>query len=140
PTTNTPMTTNTWTPYTRYRSSVIPGGNVVRYPNRKRSKIIRNAKAMTGMNEYWMNALNQDQNSQSSFGTIKNGTKSGPTSAQTALAISPKATTAKDTVFAIPTTRSSTQYSRLARIDHASGGRNWPHNSSRCSQTSSKDR
>ena len=47
--------------------------------------------ATTGMNEYWMNALNQPQNSQSSFGTMKNGTKIGPSSAQTALAIRPKA-------------------------------------------------
>ena len=59
-----------------------------------RSNTIRNANAMTGINEYWMNALNQDQNSQSSFGTMKNGTKIGPTNAHTALAISPKATIA----------------------------------------------
>ena len=35
---------------------------------------------------YWTNALSQPQKSHSSVGTMKNGTKSGPTSAQTALA------------------------------------------------------
>src|SRR2546422_2877345 len=103
-----------------YWSSVIPGGRVVRYWYTKRSKIIRNANAMTGINEYCMNALNHDQNSQSSFGTMKKGTKIGPTSAQTALAIKPKATTASETTFARVTTIRSSQYRRLARIDHAS--------------------
>src|SRR5213075_178186 len=92
------------------------------------------------MNEYWMNALNHDQNSQSNLGTMKNGTNSGPTSAHTALAIRPNATTASETVFAIPTTSSRTQYSRLARIDQASGGTKWLQSSSRWSHTSSKDR
>ncbi len=68
-----------------------------------------------------MNALNHDQNSQSSFGTMKNGTKIGPSSAQTALAISPKATIASEMTFASVTTISSSQYSRFARIDQASG-------------------
>ena len=40
-----------------------------------------------------MNALSQPQNSHSSVGTMKNGTKSGPTRAQTALAIMLKETT-----------------------------------------------
>jgi hypothetical protein len=52
------------------------------------------------MNEYWMNALNHPQNSQSSFGTMKNGTNSGPRRAHTALAIRPKAITAIETAFA----------------------------------------
>ena len=43
-----------------------------------------------------MNAFNHDQNSQSSFGTMKNGTKIGPSRAQTALAIRPKATMASE--------------------------------------------
>src|SRR5579864_9451824 len=86
-----------------------------------RSKIIRKANAITGMNEYWTNALNHDQNSQSSFGTMKNGTKIGPTSAHTALAMRPNATTASEMTFASVTTIRSSQYSRLARIDHASG-------------------
>src|SRR5262245_1882983 len=104
-----------------YRSSVIPGGSVVKYWKMNRSKTIRNAKAMTGTNEYWMNALNHDQNSQSSFGTMKKGTKIGPTSAQTALALRPNATTGSDTTFPSVTTISRSQYRRLARIDHASG-------------------
>ena len=52
--------------------------------------------ATTGMNEYWMNDLSQPQNSQSSFGTMKNGTKIGPSRPQTALAIRPNAITASD--------------------------------------------
>src|SRR6266545_2095841 len=104
-----------------YRSSVIPGGIVVRNCKTNRSKIIRNASAITGMNEYWMNALNQDQNRKSSFGTMKNGTKIGPTSAHTALAINPNATTASETTFARVTMISSSQYIKFARIDHASG-------------------
>ena len=52
---------------------------------------------------------------------MKNGTKIGPTSAHTALAISPNATTASDTTFASVTTISKSQYSRFARIDQASG-------------------
>src|SRR5688572_11138646 len=103
------MITSACSPYTRYRSSVIPGGSVVRYWKMKRSKIIRNANATTGTNEYWMNALNQDQNSQSSFGTMKNGTKIGPSSAHTALAMRPNATTASDIAFASVTTISSNQ-------------------------------
>src|SRR5262249_14275208 len=87
-----------------------------------------------------MNALNHDQNSQSSLGTMKNGTKIGPTSAQTALAISPKATTASDTTLASVTTTSSSQYSRFARIDQASGCTNCCHSWSRWSNTSSKER
>src|SRR5258705_12789207 len=86
-----------------------------------RSKIIRNANATTGIKEYCTNALNHDQNSQSSFGTMKNGTKIGPTSAQTALAINPNATTARDRTFVSVTTIRSSQYRRLARIDQASG-------------------
>ena len=68
-----------------------------------------------------MNALNQDQNSQSSFGTMKNGTKIGPTSAQIALAISPKATIASEIALASVTAMSSSQYNKLARMDHVSG-------------------
>ena len=70
---------------------MIVGGSVVTYRKTNCSKIIRNAIATTGMNEYWMNDFSQPQNSQSSFGTMKNGTKIGPSSPQTALAISPKA-------------------------------------------------
>ena len=55
---------------------------------------------------------------------MKNGTKIGPTSAQTALAINPNATTASDRTFASVMTISSSQYSRFARIDHASGWTN----------------
>ena len=50
-----------------------------------------NALATTGMNEYWMNDFSQFQNSHSSVGTMKNGMKSGPSSAHTPLAIMPKA-------------------------------------------------
>src|SRR3954451_5852027 len=96
-----------------------------------RSNTMRNASAITGRNEYWMKALNQDKNSQSSFGTMKNGTKMGPTSAQTALAISPNATTAKATTLASVTTISSSQYSKFARIAQASG---W----TKCCQSSSR--
>src|SRR5437762_9062862 len=92
------------------------------------------------MNEYCMNALNQDQNNQSRVGTMKNGTKIGPTSAQTALAIRPKATTAIDSTLASVMTSSSDQYRRLARIDHASGCTKACHNWSRWSKTSSNDR
>ena len=67
---------------------MIVGGKVVTYLKTNCSKIIRNAIATTGMNEYWMNDLNQPQNSQSSLGMMKNGTNSGPSNAQTALAIS----------------------------------------------------
>src|SRR6266566_5436283 len=104
-----------------YKSSVIPGGIVVRNWKRNRSKIIKNASAITGMNEYWMNALNQDQNRKSSLGTMKNGTKIGPTRAHTALANNTNGTTASETTFASVTTISSSQYIRLARIDQASG-------------------
>src|SRR5262249_53806034 len=110
-----------------YWSSVMPCGSVVRYWKMNRSKIIRKARAITGMNEYWMNALNHDQKSQSSFGTMKNGTKIGPTSAQTALAINPNATTASDSIFASVMTIRSSQYKRFARIDHASGWTNCCH-------------
>ena len=43
-----------------------------------RSKTKMKAFATTGMNEYWMNAFSQFQNSHSSVGTMKNGTNSGP--------------------------------------------------------------
>src|SRR5205807_7332140 len=104
------------------------------------SKSIRNAKATTGTNEYWTNALNQDQNSQSSFGTMKNGTKIGPTNAHTALAISPKATIASETTLARVTMIKRSQYSRFARIDQASGCTKWFHSSSRWSNIISSDR
>jgi len=39
------------------------------------------------MKEYWMKDFSQLQNSQSSCGTMKKGTKMGPRRAQTALAI-----------------------------------------------------
>ena len=71
---------------------------------------------------------------------LKKGTKIGPTSAQTALAISPNATIARETTFASVTTINKSQYSKLARIDHVSGWIKWPHNVSRCSKTSSNDR
>src|SRR6266571_4610417 len=114
-----------------YRSSVIPGGNVVKYWKTNRSKIIRNARATTGMNEYWTKALNHDQNSQSSFGTMRNGTKIGPSKAQTALAMRPNATIASDRTLAIVMTIRSSQYSRFARIAHVSG---W----TKCCSNSSK--
>src|SRR5438477_11534892 len=123
-----------------YKSSVIPGGIVVKYWKRNRSKIMRNAKAITGMNEYWMNALNQDQNRKSSFGTMKNGTKIGPTSAHTALAIKPNATTARAATFASVTRISSSQYIKFARIDHASGCRKCCQSSSKCANVNSNDR
>src|SRR5687768_16305604 len=105
-----------------------------------RSKIIRNANATTGMNEYWTNDLNHDQNSQSIFGTIKKGTKMGPSSAHTALAMSPNATIASEITLAMVTKIRSSQYRRFARIDHASGWTKWPHKLSRWSNTSSRDR
>ena len=76
---------------------------------------------MTSMNEYWMNAFSQPQNSHSSVGTMKNGTKSGPTRPQTALAIMLKETTNSSANCARPMTISISQYSRFARIDQASG-------------------
>ena len=109
PTENVPITTNACRPYTRYSPPSRPAGSVVKNWNTNRSKIIRNANATTGTNEYWMNALNHDQNSQSSFGTMKNGTKIGPSRAHTALAMRPKATTASETAFASVTTISSNQ-------------------------------
>ena len=48
-----------------------------------------------------MNDLNQPQNSQSSFGTMKNGTKIGPRRPQTALAMSPNAMTAREIAFGL---------------------------------------
>src|SRR5258706_15689789 len=87
-----------------------------------------------------MNALNHDQNKKSSFGTMKNGTKIGPTSAHTALAMSPNATTASDTTFANVTKIKRSQYSKFARIDQASGWTKRCHNSSRWSNVSSSDR
>src|SRR2546430_14906507 len=95
-----------------YWSSVMPGGNVVTNWKTKRSNTIRNAKAITGINEYCMNALNHDQNRKWSFGTMKNGTKIGPTRAHKALAMSPNATTASDTTFA-----SVTISSKIRRIE-----------------------
>ena len=56
-------------------------GKVVTNRKTNCSNTIRNAKATTGMNEYWMNDFSHPQNSQSSFGTMKNGTKIGPSSA-----------------------------------------------------------
>src|SRR6202035_4894868 len=105
----------------------------------KRSNTIRNANAMTGMNEYCINALNHDQNSQSSFGTMKKGTKIGPTRVHTALAIKPNATTASEMTFASVTTIRSSQYSRLARMAHASGWTKSCQSWSRWSNTSSSD-
>src|SRR6267142_5112775 len=96
------------------------------------SKIIKNATATTGMKEYWMNDFNQPQNNQSSFGTMKNGTKIGPSSAHTAEAIRPNEITARDNPFATATSSSTVQYMRLARIDQASGCMKWSDRSSRC--------
>src|SRR5205814_374765 len=123
-----------------YKSSVMPAGSVVKNWKTNRSKIMRNANATTGMNEYCTNALNHDQKSQSSFGTMKNGTKIGPSNEQTALAISPKATIASDSTLAIVTAISSNQYRRFARIDQASGWTKCCHNSSKCSNVISSDR
>ena len=47
-----------------------------------------------------MNAFSQPQNRKSSFGTMKKGTKIGPTRAQTALAMRPKEITESDNAFA----------------------------------------
>src|SRR4029450_9247771 len=99
-------------PYTPYSAEVIVGGSVVTYRKTNRSKIIRNAMATTGMNEYWMNALSQPQKSQSSFGTMKNGTKIGPSKPHTALAISPKAMTASDSALASAMSSRTVQYIR----------------------------
>src|SRR3954469_11245402 len=104
-----------------YSACVIVGGKVVTNRNTNCSNTIRNAIATTGMNEYWMKDFSQPQKSQSSCRTMKNGTKIGPRRAQTALAMSPKAITARDSAFAIATSSSTVQYSRFARIDQASG-------------------
>src|SRR5262245_61779851 len=87
-----------------------------------------------------MNALNHDQNRKSSFGTMKNGTKIGPTSAHTALATNPNATTASDTTLASVMTINSSQYIKFAKIDQASGWTNFCQSSSRWSNVSSNDR
>src|SRR5689334_8419689 len=87
-------------PYTGYSADVMVAGTVVTYRKMNCSKIIRNAIATTGTNEYWMNAFSQPQNRKSSFGTMKNGTKIGPSKAQTALAIRPNAITARESAFA----------------------------------------
>ena len=47
-----------------------------------------------------MSDLSQPQNSQSSFGTMKNGTKIGPRSVQTAVAMRPNATTPSESALA----------------------------------------
>src|SRR5882762_10437015 len=100
PTQNVAITATACRAYTPYSADVIVGGKVVTYRYTNCSKIIRNAIATTGMNEYWMNDLSQPQNSQSSFGTIKNGTKIGPSRPHTALAMRPNAITASDNAFA----------------------------------------
>src|SRR5688572_11711145 len=79
------------------------------------------AFATTGMNEYCTNALSQFQNSHSQLGTMKNGIKSGPRSAQTALAIMPNETTKSSANCARAIRRSISQYRRFARIDQGSG-------------------
>src|SRR5581483_2614532 len=99
----------------------MPYGNVVRYAYMNRSKIMKNAYVTTWMKAYCTNALNHDQNSQSNFGTMKNGTNKGPSKPHTAVAIRPKATTPKETIFAMQTAMSSTQYKRFAKIAQASG-------------------
>src|SRR2546425_285814 len=100
PTQKVTITATACNPYTPYSADVIVGGKVVTYLYTNCSKIMRNAIAITGMNEYWMNDLSQLQNSQSSFGTMKNGTKIGPTNPQTALAIKPNEITASERAFA----------------------------------------
>src|SRR6476619_5583024 len=100
PTQKVAITATACRAYTPYSAEVIVGGSVVTYLKTNRSKIIRNAIATTGMNEYWINDLSHPQNSQSSFGTMKNGTKIGPSRPQTALAIRPNAITASDRAFA----------------------------------------
>ena len=92
-----------------YSACVMVGGSVVTYLNTNCSKTIRKAIATTGMNEYWMKDFSQPQKSQSSCLTMKNGTKIGPSSAQTALAISPKAMTASDSAYATATSSSTVQ-------------------------------
>src|SRR5581483_10315592 len=136
----TPITTIACRPYTMYRSSVIPGGNVVKYWKMNRSKIIKKASATTGRNEYWRNALNHDQNNQSSFGTIRNGTKIGPSNAHTALAIRPNATIASERTLAMVTAINNNQYRRFARIAHVSGWMKCCDSSSRWSNVSSSER
>src|SRR4029077_8917879 len=100
PTQNVAITATACRAYTPYSADVIVGGSVVTYRNTNCSKIIRKAIATTGMNEYWMNDFSQPQNSHSSLGTMKNGTKMGPRSPQTALAINPNAITASERAFA----------------------------------------
>ena len=58
-----------------YSACVIVGGSVVTNLKTNCSKTIRKAMATTGMNEYWMNALNQPQNNHQ-LRHDKNGTKS----------------------------------------------------------------
>src|SRR4029077_12192820 len=100
PTQNVAITATACRAYTPYSADVTVGGSVVTYRKTNRSKIIRKAIATTGMNEYWINDLSQPQNSQSSFGTMKNGTKIGPRRPHTALAMRPNAITASDKAFA----------------------------------------
>ena len=109
PTQNVAITATACRAYTPYSADVIVGGSVVTYRNTNCSKIIRNAIATTGMNEYWMNDFSQPQNSHSSFGTTKNGTKIGPSRPHTALAIRPKAITANDRAFASATSSRTVQ-------------------------------
>src|SRR4051812_10511767 len=109
PTQKVITTATAWRPYTPNSAVVIVGGNVVTYRKTNLSKIIRNAIATTGMNEYWMKDLSQPQNSQSSFGTMKNGTKIGPSRPHTALAMRPKAITARDSAFATAMRTSTVQ-------------------------------
>src|SRR5262245_58019825 len=109
----------------------MPGGRVVTYLKMNCSKTIRNAMATTGMNEYWTNDLSQPQKSQSSFGTMKNGTKIGPSSPHTALAIRPNEMTASEIALATAISRRTVQYIKFARIDQGSGCRKWSPSSSK---------
>ena len=52
PTQNVAMTATACNPYMPYSAVVTVGGNVVTYRNTNCSKIIRNAIATTGTNEY----------------------------------------------------------------------------------------
>ena len=62
PTVNVTNIITACTEYSSCSSSRSPGGHVRRNRVRKRSNTKMNAFAMTGMNEYWMKALSQPQN------------------------------------------------------------------------------
>src|SRR5262245_50285345 len=92
------------------------------------------------MNANWMNDFSQPQKRNSSRSTMKNGTKMGPKSAQTAVAIIPNVMTHSAAAFANTMTRSINQYKRLAKMPQVSGCTKRLHSSSRCAKVSSSER